>query len=1143
MPHILKSVRTALLALVFVTSLAGSGSATCPVGDLDGDCRVGFTDLRILGDQWLGSADGSANLNGDGEVDSVDFGLLAAGWHEIGHPVIINEIHYDPDVKTQLVEYVELYNAGQIDISLAGWYFSNGISYAFPAGSTIPAGGYVVVAQNPAQVQSKFGVPGNLVFGPWQGKLSNDGERIVLRDSTDGKVDEVDYKLGFPWPTVGEPPGYSIELINPLLDNDLGGSWRPSEPESVVPPTTLIQPGATWRYLKGTSEASSPRNAWRRINFDDSSWPVGRLYIGYGENFIVTELSDMRGGYTSVFLRKTFEVTDPSAVGNLSLEAIYDDGFNAWINGIHVARANLSADEMPYNGTASSALEDHDWNKFNLPPPSTYLVAGTNVVAIQLHNASISGSSDCFLDVRLKETQASSSAGPTPGRQNTAYATDTPPHMRQVKHRPKQPKSAEDVTVTVKVTDSDGVQSVVLSYQLVYPGGYIELDDPQYQTSWLQLTMTDDGTGGDEKAHDNIYTAIAPAALHSHRLLVRYRITATDNTGLAITGPYPYDPQPNFAYFVYDGVPPWHGAVQPGTRVRTTIEYGPDVLCSIPVYHLISKKDSVEHCQWIDRYGGDLYKWNGTIVYDEEVYDHIRYRTRGGVWRYAMGKNMWKFDFNRGHSFQARDDFGKKYKTKWDKINFSACIQQGDYQHRGEHGMFEAASFKLFNLMGVEAPKTHWLHFRVIDEAAEFGPTQYDGDFWGLYMAIEQMDGRFLDEHDLPDGNLYKMEGHDGDLNNQGPTAVTDKSDLNTFKSGYYYDPNPTEFWWRQNADLERYYSYRAVVEGIHHGDIGYGKNWFFYLNPETNIWSMLPWDLDLTWANNMYGNGEDVFKSQGDIFSNPMLLVEYQNRLREFHDLLYNPEQMNALFDELASIIDDPQGGPSMVDADRAMWDYNPIMTSGYVNPSKAGAGRFYQKATTKDFPGMVKIMRDYVVSPYRAFDTYSEDPDAPNKPFAIPIGPSGYPVNALIFRTYPFYDRQGSSTFAAMKWRVAEVTDETNPTYDPGEARKYEIEAIWESPEFTDFNDIIVIPAAAVEVGHSYRVRCRMKDNTGRWSHWSNPVQFVAGGPLSAGILENLRITEVMYNPANPPAGDPTDNDDFEFIELKNIGDEALD
>jgi len=78
-------------------------------------------------------------------------------------------------------------------------------------------------------------------------------------------------------------------------------------------------------------------------------------------------------------------------------------------------------------------------------------------------------------------------------------------------------------------------------------------------------------------------------------------------------------------------------------------------------------------------------------------------------------------------------------------------------------------------------------------------------------------------------------------------------------------------------------------------------------------------------------------------------------------------------------------------------------------------------------------------------------------------------------------------------------------------------------------------------LRAGRTYRVRCRMKDSSGRWSHWSGPVQFVAGEALAAGLLADLRITEVMYHPA--ASGDDTDGDAFEFIELQNTGDETLD
>ena len=46
---------------------------------------------------------------------------------------------------------------------------------------------------------------------------------------------------------------------------------------------------------------------------------------------------------------------------------------------------------------------------------------------------------------------------------------------------------------------------------------------------------------------------------------------------------------------------------------------------------------------------------------------------------------------------------------------------------------------------------------------------------------------------------------------------------------------------------------------------------------------------------------------------------------------------------------------------------------------------------------------------------------------------------------------------------------------------------------------------------------------------------------GPSAATYytsLPTLRITEIMYHPANPPAGNTNDADNFEFIELKNIG-----
>ena len=124
--------------------------------------------------------------------------------------VVINEIHHDPDIKTELAEFIELHNAGVEPVDLSGWVIADAIAFTFPEGSKIDGGGFTVVAHNPRQFKSKFGTS---PLGPWLGKLDNDGERIELRDATGQLVDRVRFRLGFPWPIVGDPPGYSCLAV------------------------------------------------------------------------------------------------------------------------------------------------------------------------------------------------------------------------------------------------------------------------------------------------------------------------------------------------------------------------------------------------------------------------------------------------------------------------------------------------------------------------------------------------------------------------------------------------------------------------------------------------------------------------------------------------------------------------------------------------------------------------------------------------------------------------------------------------------------------------------------------------------------------------------------------------------------------
>src|SRR4029450_702775 len=94
--------------------------------------------------------------------------------------VVINEILYRPGTaypENTAQEFIELRNTDATPVDLSGWAFTAGIAYTFPPNTTLSGGGYLVVAANPAAVQTAYGITG--VFGPWQAgtTLSNKDEK------------------------------------------------------------------------------------------------------------------------------------------------------------------------------------------------------------------------------------------------------------------------------------------------------------------------------------------------------------------------------------------------------------------------------------------------------------------------------------------------------------------------------------------------------------------------------------------------------------------------------------------------------------------------------------------------------------------------------------------------------------------------------------------------------------------------------------------------------------------------------------------------------------------------------------------------------------------------------------------------------
>ncbi len=156
--------------------------------------------------------------------------------------VVINEIHYNPGagLDDANYEWFELHNTGGSSVDLSGWSITDdvpaghsAVTHTFAGGTTIAAGGYLVVGSNPSAVESFYGISGVILWD--SGALDNGDDPIVLRDAATTIVDQVYYLDDSGWPTACDGDGPSLELINPELDNDNFAAWDASAVDHGTP--------------------------------------------------------------------------------------------------------------------------------------------------------------------------------------------------------------------------------------------------------------------------------------------------------------------------------------------------------------------------------------------------------------------------------------------------------------------------------------------------------------------------------------------------------------------------------------------------------------------------------------------------------------------------------------------------------------------------------------------------------------------------------------------------------------------------------------------------------------------------------------------------------------------------------------------
>ena len=351
-----------------------------------------------------------------------------------GSALVISEVMYHPveDAVTgdETLEFIELYNDRAVSEELGGWAFTNGIEYVFEPNTLLGPKQYFVIARDPNAMMAAYDI--NDLFGPFTGRLKNEGERVEFSNANGEIVLSIRYNDASPWPAAPDGAGHSLILAKLGGDPEQAGSWAAStyiggtpgeaDESQVVPedPTLvmLIDIGDPGRYFKGTEEPSPGAGGqatitWTQIDFDDTpgatSWLEGPSGYGYSSDaselqYVGTQLNDMRGNYLSIYARLRFTLTAEEIVSftQLLAEVHYDDAFVLYLNGIRIDDSgDISGDPPAFDQPASSAGE---------PPAATVdltsrkdvLAVGTNVLAVQVHNANISSSSDSFVGVVLR---------------------------------------------------------------------------------------------------------------------------------------------------------------------------------------------------------------------------------------------------------------------------------------------------------------------------------------------------------------------------------------------------------------------------------------------------------------------------------------------------------------------------------------------------------------------------------------------------------------------------------------------------------------------------------------------------------------------------------------------------------------------
>lgn len=186
---------------------------------------------------------------------------------------MISDIAYITDLGTEDLEFIGLYNPGDSRIQLDSCQFASGVTYLFPAGTSIGAKEKIYITSNAAS--AFWNDRGAKVYQWESGHLADEEEKIQLVNKYGKVIDQVIYNNKAPWP-LPQNSNEGITLNSFDVDNHFGENWKLLSIDRMVSAPTISNSPSVTVY-------PNPATDQLRITVNGDTNLTGEMYSSLGQ--------------------------------------------------------------------------------------------------------------------------------------------------------------------------------------------------------------------------------------------------------------------------------------------------------------------------------------------------------------------------------------------------------------------------------------------------------------------------------------------------------------------------------------------------------------------------------------------------------------------------------------------------------------------------------------------------------------------------------------------------------------------------------------------------------------------------------------------------------------------------------------------